>query len=244
MRIAAFAALTVLATSAVAAEPVSKPVAFHTWARVSLDAAGQPTSIEPSPELPEAVREYLRARVAQWHFSPPMRDGKTGSAVTFVRLGACALPEPGGGYRLGVDLKGNGPRYASAGIMVPPIYPRSDMRRGREASMRVSYLVEPDGSTRFERVEFTDGRPHRDDSFEDAARDWVEQMHYEPEVLAGQPVRTRVEVPVTFTLGAPSRHSRAASVLASEECQLAAGAAPAGLQPLAMDSPVQVEPRS
>src|SRR5690606_40420747 len=88
------------AESAKSAEPAAQPVVFRTWAKVALDASGRPTSIEPGPDLPAPVREYLAARIAQWHFSPPARGTTTGSAVTYLRLGACALPDPAGGYRL------------------------------------------------------------------------------------------------------------------------------------------------
>ena len=243
MRLALIAALATCAGAALAGEPAQKPVFFNTTARVTLDAAGMPLSIEPNPELPEAVRAYIQRRVRQWRFSPPERNGITGGAITYIRLGACALPEPSGGYRLGVDLKGNGPRYAGAPALMVPPYPRHEMRRGGEAKMLVSYVVEPDGSTTFEGVEFTDGRSHRRDSFADVVRLWVERMRYEPEFLAGQAVRTRISVPLEFML--TRRHGKHVEPgLASAECRLASGQAPPALQPLAMDSPVKVEPRS
>ena len=241
MRLALIAALATCAGAALAGEPAQKPVFFNTTARVTLDAAGMPLSIEPNPELPEAVRAYIQRRVRQWRFSPPERNGITGGAITYVQLGACALPDASGGYRLGVDLKGNGPRYA-APVMLVPAYPRHEMRRGGEAKMIVSYVVERDGSTTFEGVDFTDGRSHRRDSFADVARMWVQGMRYEPEFLAGHAVRTRITVSLQFSL-TPGRGKHVEQGLDSAECRLAAGQGPATLQPLAMDSPVKVEPR-
>jgi len=58
------------------------------------------------------------------------------------------------------------------------------------------------------------------------------------------PWPTRIEVPVEFAIGAPGSAAIARRELDSRECQLAAGAAAQGLQPLAMDSPVKVEARS
>ena len=242
MRLFFLAALAACAASVSAAEPASDPVAFNTWARVTLDAAGHPLSIEPSPDLPEAVRDVIGDRVARWHFTPPGRNGVTGGAITYVQLGACALPDASGGYRLGVDLKGNGPRYAVAPVMLVPAYPRHEMRRGGEAKMVVSYVVERDGSTTFEGVDFTDGRSHRRDSFADVARLWVQGMRYEPEFLAGDAVRTRITVSLEFSL-TPGRGKHVEQGLDSAECRLAAGQGPATLQPLAMDSPVKIEPR-
>ncbi len=230
------------AEPAKSADPAAQPVVFRTWAKVALDASGQPTSIEPGPDLPAPVREYLAAKIAQWHFSPPARGTTTGSAVTYLRLGACALPDPAGGYRLGVDLKGNGPRYASAPLMLPPVYPTQAMRQGYGAKMVVSYVVEPDGSATFEGIEYTDGKPRGRNVFGRAVRDWVKHMRYEPEYLAGAPVRTRVQVPVEFSIGRPDSSAHLQRVLGSDECREAASTA-GGLQPLAVDSPVTVEVR-
>jgi hypothetical protein len=226
-----------------------RTVAFRAEAKVTLDAAGHPLAIEPSADLPGAIRDFIKQRVATWHFSPPEQGGATGPAVTYLRLGACAIPQPDGNYRMALDFKGNGPLYANGPMMLPPAYPKAALVRRIGADAKVVYIVEGDGSATLDRIEYADGGNHRADGIDATLREWVRGMRYQPEQLAGHPVRTRVRVPVTFRIAGrdftregyrEELHQQAAK---SDECRLAAGAqAPAGLQPLALDSPVKIEP--
>jgi hypothetical protein len=229
----------------------AKLVAFRAEAKVTLDAAGKPLSIEPSQDLPASIREFIRQRVATWHFSPPEQNGVTGPAVTYLRLGACAIPQADGNYQLAVDFKDNGPLYANGPMMRPPAYPKEALIRGVEAKAYVTYVVGVDGLATVEGIEYEDRSNHRRDGIDSALRDWVRGMRYEPEQLAGRAVRTRLRVPVDFSLVGPEEsardllreeiHQRAVK---SEECRLAAGdAAPAeGLRPVALNSPVRLDP--
>jgi hypothetical protein len=214
-----------------------------------LDPAGKLLAVEANQDLPAPVREFIEKRVATWHFSPPEQDGVTGPAVTYLTLGACALPVPEGGYRLAVDFKRNGPRYANGPVFRPPAYPRSENIRGIGASMIVTYIVGTDGRARLETLEYTDGASHRRDHFDAAVEDWLRDMRFDPEQLAGKPVRTRIKTYVKFT----SADSAAghddflkaieAKTAKSEECRLAGGQSePAGMAPLALNSPVRVDP--
>lgn len=240
-----------LGGSAVAApgEPEPKPIAFRTDAKVTLDAAGKLLAVEANQDLPAAVRDFIEKRVATWHFSPPEQDGVTGPAVTYLTLGACALPVPEGGYRLAVDFKRNGPRYAGGPVFRPPAYPRSANIRGIGASMVVTYVVDTHGRATLENLEYTDGASHRRDGFDESIDAWLRDMRFDPEQLAGKAVRTRIKTFVTFTAGdqAPTRDEFLKTIevqaAKSEECRLAGGEMePAGLAPLALNSPVRVEP--
>jgi TonB family protein len=253
MRPLPFATLAALAiagaaiplAAANAGDPEPQPMAFRAEAKVTLDAAGKPLAIEPSEDLPAPIRDFIRQRVATWHFSPPEQDGVTGPAVTYLRLGACALPEPGGGYRLAVDYKGNGPLYANGPLMMPPDYPKAARIRGIETAAKVVFVIGTDGRATLEGIDYDDKASHRSDGFDTALRDWVRAMRYEPEQLAGHPVRTRVGVPVTFRMAAPdfTREALREKAAKSEECRLAAGATPQpGLEPVALNSPVRIEP--
>ncbi|MCY7354378.1 MAG: energy transducer TonB [Lysobacter sp.] len=223
----------------------AEPVAFRAEARVEIDVTGKPTKIEASADLPDAVRTCIERKVATWQFAPPSQDGVTGSGVTYLTLGACAVPE-GSGYRMAIDFKGNGPGFAGRSILPPPRYPVEAMRAGREAQLLVRWVAETDGRATLERVERTDkAKVGRTDIFEKAIREWVASLRYEPEYLAGKPVRTRVEVPVNFmmsgarTSGAIKREllEHAAQ---SPERSLAASKVVDGLQPVAVDSPFKL----
>lgn len=225
------------------AATAAEPVAFRAEARVELDATGRPTRIAASEDLPEAVRSHIERKVATWQFAPPSRDGVVSGGVTYLRLGACAMPV-GNGYRIAVDYKGNGPRLAGKSMLPPPRYPPEAQIAGLEADMVVNWIVEPDGRATFERIERKDDVvPRRADPFDKAVRDWVATLRYEPEQLAGQPVRTRVSVPVEFKLGTGGFSRKAykkelqEQANQSPECQMAASKLQQGLQPVAVDSP-------
>ena len=256
MRLIAFAMIAAgiagASHAAAAGNPdAARPLAFRAEAKVTLDASGKPVAVEPSADLPESIRAFIRQRVATWHFSPPEQDGVTGPATTYLRLGACAFPEADGSYRMGLDLKGNGPLYANGPLMNPPRYPREALIKRYGAKADVTIVIGTDGLATIEGIDYQEGGNHRRDGFDAALREWVQGMRYEPEQLAGHPVRTRLRVPVAFHVE-PRGFSREDFVEAarrraseSEECRLAAGEAPpSGLQPVALDSPVRIAPAS
>jgi hypothetical protein len=256
--LAAPAALALAAAilPAVAADPgdaapgdtAPKVVAFNAEARVALDAAGHPLSIEPSADLPDAVREFIRQRVATWRFSPPEQDGVTGPAVTYLHLGACAIPQADGNYRLAVDYRGNGPLYTNGPVLRPPPYPKGALIKRVGARADITYIVGTDGRATIENVEYSGNPHHRRDGFDAAVRDWMRDMRFEPEQLAGHPVRTRQSLWLTFSIAGKDfsddklRGELHEKAVKSEACRLAGGAAPEGLQSVALDSPVRIEP--
>lgn len=236
-----------------AAEPAPKVVAFNASVKVDVDAAGKPIRVEAPQDLPQAVRSYIEKRVATWQYEPAKRDGVAVPATTFVKVGACATPTPSGdGFRLGLDFKGNGPGLISAsGHMPPPSYPGDLRRRGAQGAFKVSFTVQPDGTTRVDDVESVDGSKRYLKSFRPALTDWIEKIRYQPEVVGGRAVPTQISFPVEFVLKSGGRdpawrkrylaelQSRA---IATAECQLAAGAYQGPL-PIALDSPVKVTPK-
>lgn len=244
--LAALACASLAGAAARAADDPARPVAFRADARVELDAGGRPTRIEVSRDLPEAIRAYVARRVAAYTYSPPHRDGVSGPAVTYLHLGACAIPE-GAGYRLGLDYKGNGPRLATPGARVPVLpFPPSAMRSGRtEVTMQVAFHIEPDGSATFDKVTYADGDAHRRDGFDALARAWPKLLRFEPEQLAGRALRSQATIQLTYTVRRPGavREGLVEQALRSRECQAAAGA-DEGPLPVALDSPVRVVPTS
>lgn len=241
-----FAWLLAAQVGMAAAADKPKLIAFKADARVMVDATGKPTQVEASRNLPEPIREYIEKRVSAWSFEPPQRDGQGGAGVTYVHLGACAA-QIEEGYSLAIDYKGNGPGYGNDyGMRLPPRYPTAASVAGQEATIRVTYVVEADGRVKLEDREYVgDGRPsgHVRKAFDDAIRDWTKQLRYRPEELAGNPVRTRLTVPVDFKL---SDNPRAASLaqfrqtaIDSDECRMASDQQQ-GLVPIAENSPFKL----
>lgn len=246
---AILAGLALTLGTAASAQEAARPLAFLAEAKVTLDATGKPVSVEASDDLPDPVRKFIEQRVAGWRFAPPERDGANGPAVTYLQLDACALPVGNGGYRMAVDLKGNGPRYANGIAMAPPPYPRQARSRGMTAKVVVNYVVGPDGRATVEKLDYKQGARVRGE-FDRTLEDWVESMRYEPEQFAGQPVPTKVSVEVAFEIrGKTKRRGREdadagkpAAPVGECRAAIADASLDAGLQPVAHDSPVKVEP--
>lgn len=166
--------------------------------------------------------------------------------MTFVRVGACAIPVAGG-YRLGLDFKGNGPAIVDAGpwFIPPPRYPQEMLRAGGEGSFQVSYTIQVDGTTRVDSIEPLAGTGGRHvKAFRSALTSWIKALRYRPEQVNGIPVATEMSFPVDFELrDAKSlqgyREELEHRALASREW---VAAMPGGPLPIARNSPVKVTP--
>lgn len=227
-------------------------VAFNASVKVMVDASGKPVGIHAPADLPEPIAAAIEKRVASWIYMPAHRGSKPVAAVTYVEVGACAVPVEGG-YRLGVDFKGNGPRlHSDTGRLPSPSYPRALAMRGVGGAFVVSYAVQADGSTRLAGIEPAGKRMKHEYrlAFEEALEDWAEGLRYDPEQVDGQAVATTIRYPVRFATIDPRdlddwRERYEAELqeraIQSEECRLASGTA-AEPVPLAIDSPVKVTP--
>lgn len=235
----AFLAVALLASfNAVAA----KPVAFPATAKVSVDANGKLVAIDVLTDLPPPVEAFIKKRIASWTFSPPKRGDVTGAGVTYLSLGACALPVDEGGYRLAVDFKHNGPNPRIT-FRTGPGYPATDMRLKRGAELVAELLVKSDGRASLEAIRYLEGRNYGPASFDVSIRDWVRTLHFDPEQLGGNPVSTRVEVSVSFIGDRTSdlRSQMSKQVASSRECKLASSD-PDVMDQVVLDSPIKVKP--
>jgi len=252
--IAATALLLSGLLAAQAAEPEKRDVvAFSATVRVDVDTAGAPVKVEAPADLPAAIRAYVEQRVASWQYLPARQDGVAVPATTYVRVGACALPdEASGGYQLGVDFKGNGPGLMSeSGRLDPPGYPRHALMRGDTGVFRVVYSINGSGKPKVDVITPLGDEPPRGfKAFQAALEKWVGGLPYQPEIVNGQPVATQISTIVEFRLsddyGTPVWRKQyledlKSKAISSSECTLASGAS-FGLQPVAIDSPVKVIP--
>jgi hypothetical protein len=220
----------------------AEPVAFRADARVEVGADGMPTKVEASADLPEGIRRFIEQKVATWQFTPPARDGVVSAGVTFLSLGACAVPTEGG-YRMGIDLKGNGPKHAGGAWMTPPRLPIAALRSAGKLQHVVTYIVEPDGKATLEDIEFSEPAFRRRFGIESSIQTWVASLRFVPEQLAGKPVRTRMRATLTTVVtekGIPRdlRQDLRKRAERSPECQVAATGD--GMLPVAVDSPIRV----
>ena len=247
-----FAALALpVLMPAMASEKASKQdvIAFNATVRVEVDASGKPTKVEAPGDLPAPVRSYIETRVASWQYEPARINDVPAAAVTFVHVGACAIPVTEG-FRLGLDFKGNGPMIAGKHryFLPPPMYPLELMRVGAQGDFKVSYVIQKNGSTRLVDITPMEGTSKRHlKAFRSVLADWVEDLRYTPEQVAGEAVETELSIPVNFMLstGGPQSHKSYQQqvidqALASRECFAAKGAS--GLLPIASNSPIKVTP--
>ena len=220
-------------------------IAFNVGVAVEVDAAGKPIKVDAQGDLPESIRAYVEKRVASWQYLPAQVAGVPQSAVTYVAVKACAVPV-GEGYRLGLDFAGNGPRTAADRKLVPPMYPRLARQRGTEAEFVLILGVEVDGHAVIDQIERADisGRAGATE-FEPLLRQWVKSVRFDPEQVAGKPVRGRVRMPVEFNLSGfgneeASREELQVKAKTSRECQIASGGSemkPVALQPVVTVTP-------
>lgn len=251
LALACLAALPAIASDGAVKRDV---VAFNATVRVEVDATGKPVKVEAPPDIPDALRGYIEKRVASWQYEPAKQGGSLVAAVTFVRVGACAIPVAEG-YRLGLDFKGNGPAIIGAGpwFIPPPRYPTEMQRRAAEGTFKVDYAIQADGTTKITSIEPMEGTPNRVvNAFRGALTDWIEGLRYHPEQVNGEPVATDMSFPVEFRIRTDGARESTeawrarykaelqARAMASSECVAASGAS--GPLPIATNSPVTVIP--
>ena len=234
------------AVPAIGAEDTpSNVVAFHASVRVDVDASGKPVKVEAPADLPDAIRAFVEKRVASWQYQPAKLAGVPQAATTYVAVNACAVPVAQG-YRLGIDFNGNGARVADGKPIPPPLYPGAARRSGIEAEYTLILGIETDGQVVIDQIEKADVSNRRGaGEFEAALRRWVKLLRFEPEIVAGSPVRGQVRMPVDFMLFDDGDRRALLDALqdkakASRECQIASGSN--DTRPVAMSPAVTVIP--
>lgn len=239
-------ALACLAAPAMASDGAkAEVVAFNAAVRVEVDAIGKPVKVEAPADLPEAIRAFVEKRVASWQYMPAKVAGIPQPAVTYVGVSACAVPVAEG-YRLGIDFTGNGPRTAADRRLDPPMYPPLAQHRGTEAEYVLILGIEADGHVVIDQIEHADVSARAGASeFEPLLRRWIKSVRFDPELVAGKPVRGQVRMPVTFSLHGPGDRQALQQELqlkakSSRECQIASG--DGEMKPVALQPAVTVIP--
>jgi hypothetical protein len=252
MRIATTVALIAIgfATPIAAKANTKDPlVLFSTQARVEIDSQGKVTNVTPDPTLSPAISKAIQQTVGSWQFAPPARAGRVGGGVTYLSLSACAALE-NGTYRLAVDLLGSGPSWKGPA----PTFPAQIMRAGRSVSLRLDYRVLADGTGQIDDVVFTKGSTSSDErALRESMRKWIRASKFQPEILDGVPLVTRVSSTMNFVSEKRTYPSLSAAQSATEKgqresaaanatCKTAMEAARGADRQIAVDSPFQLLP--
>lgn len=218
------------------AEGKGDPVLFPATARIALDAEGVPQAVQASSRLPVPVREAIEARVKRWRFEPALVDGVAKPGVTHVRLQACAIPQPDGSLRVGMDYQGNGPGYANDAVRLPRLpYPPAAARAGTQADIDLTVLIGEDGLVTLQSMKARRGSAKE---FKEVLEAWVAVMRYVPEEVDGRRIPTQVRIPVAFSFEErAARRERHAAATRKPECVAAARQPEDPVMPVVLDSP-------
>jgi hypothetical protein len=238
-RTAALALCALLAAGAVQtrARAADAQVAREYRAQVALDidTDGKVSAIQLSQDVPLMLAAPAREAIARWRFKPPVRDGHAVTARTYVRLVLQLVRQGDGNYGLRAVYRANGPRLVLTQL---PEYPRNELRQRGQGTIVMEALVHPDGT--LGDIHMASHRINHPDpgAFVRSAEAVMRHAHARPELVAGQPVETRIQVPFVYALQSVSR-SEALSIETGKKDALApAGSGPVG-DAVALDSPVQ-----
>lgn len=225
-----------LCIGAAQAEGAKEPVRFPATARIALDAEGIPREVQANPRLPAPVREAIERRVKQWRFEPALVDGVARPGITHVRLQACAIPQPDGSLRVGMDYQGNGPGYADDALRLPRLpYPPAAMRAGTQANIDLILSIGEDGQATVQSMKARRGSVKE---FKAGLEAWVATLRYVPEEVDGRRIATQVRVPVEFYFTERSkRQERVVAATHAPDCVAAAGQPDDPPDQVVLDSP-------
>lgn len=191
-----FAAALLLACSAPALAATAHQRIYVVGADV--DVHGRITATQVDADVPANVASVLAGAVKQWQFEPAVRDGDVVPAHTFVRAQLEVSPTTDGEDTLSIRFMGNGPKLDTGNAS--PRYPMDEARAHHQAFAVLDATVQPDGSLTDmavgSRLPDQPLRPAFEHAVLAAAKSW----RAVPEQVDGQPVATKMRIPVDFTL--------------------------------------------
>jgi TonB family protein len=175
-----------------AATSTARDASIQVAADVTVSADGVATPGEFVPEVPAALQLRLQDRVRSWSFEPAKRDGKPVAAQSGIVL-QLRMHEAGEKVSFVIEDAWMAPRTLT---MVAPVYPVDAVRHRRQGDVRLEAIVDPSGVARSVRV----ATPSEWAQLDRAATRAVEQWRFQPEVVDGTPISTRVLVPISFRI--------------------------------------------
>ncbi|SFU18335.1 energy transducer TonB [Pseudomonas marincola] len=186
-----------VATAKPVGEPVSTPAVKTPVAPVPVAkpvvAAPKPAVAEPKPKpvvAPEPAPQVASASSAQ-PSAPEQAAGKAKAPATAKPVAAPVTqsPEP-------VEVVSHQPSFLQP--PKPPSYPATARRRNQEGTVLVEVRLDRNGAQRDVQVLRSSGVSSLDQAAVKAVSGW----RFKPETVAGQPVPSRVQIPIAFALAA------------------------------------------
>jgi hypothetical protein len=184
--------------------------------KMSLDAGGHVTSLEPKSKTIDAVREKLEPVVRGWEFEPGTVNGQPSATDTLLSVQIALLPSADGksyGVRLD-DVRTGG--YVS-GTATPPAFPASEARKLMDNGKFARLILEVsyDASGKATSVDLATGSTVSKGRLVELAKEAVSSWSYQPELVAGIGVAGSVMVPICYTVSS----SRQQAEHDAQKCQ-------------------------
>lgn len=215
--------------------------------RLDIDEQGRVTAIEPTSPMPGAVEQAIRRHARAWRFEVPTRDGRPVGGTTYARMGICAMAGDNGDLMVSignpVNGPGSGPRTKRS-VFLPPA--SGELLQLGRLEMVAVYDVGADGRAKLVSIASTPRKARGVSGVEMAFGRWLASQRFRPELLDGQPVATRMRMPVTFTWAPASRDEGLAimreAVATSPSCRVLLDDGKADDRPVAVDSRFRLQP--
>lgn len=210
---------------------------YRAQVALDIDTDGKVSGIQLPQDVPAMLAAPAREAIARWRFKPPVRDGHAVTARTYVRLVLQLVRQADGNYGLRAVYRANGPRLILTQL---PQYPLNELRQRGQGTIVMEAIVHPDGT--LSDIHMASHRINHPGpgAFVTSAQAVMQHAHAQPELVAGQPVATRIQVPFVYALQSVSR-SEALSRQEAKDGAPATAEAPQSVgEPVALDSPVQL----
>jgi TonB family protein len=160
--------------------------------KVSLDAAGAVTAVAPEGELKPKLADAVTSAVKAWQFAPARKGGQAVASEIVVPV-LCQPP-------ISANAAKNIPPKAISRDQ--PEYPREMRRYGLTGQVVLEFEVGVDGKVLNPVVAESDNP-----AFDEPALKSLLKWKFEPATSDGKPVKTKMKVPVVFTLNRPAGES-------------------------------------
>jgi hypothetical protein len=197
--------LTALAAATIAQAADEPPIqVFDVESRVTVDASGAVTQVQPPATLPRAFADAVAANVRRLRFLPPVVDGVPVQQVqTNVREQACAATV-GANYELSMAYREHGPSLLLRGSPATP----DEVQRG-DAAGKAGFVLSVDWSAQGKpSLAQMDGLEansiyHQDYLMKQSILRWLRSAQLQPEHIDGKARATQSKATVRFSASAP-----------------------------------------